>query len=185
VRRPDLTLGQGPAPSRARGAAPPRRPGTERLGGGLALALGLLALLVAWLAQHRLGLVPCALCLLERWPYRVLAVLGLAALVVPSRAGRLVLLLCAAPLLAALLLSATHVGVEQGWWPDPLPQCTAPTWHGGSIAERLASMPLRPVKPCDSPTRLVAWLPVSMATLDFLYALLSSLLILWAARRSA
>ena len=33
-------------------------------------------------------------------------------------------------------------------------------------------MPLRPAKPCDAPNRLWAFLPVSMTTLDLLYAVL-------------
>ena len=50
----------------------------------------------------------------------------------------------------------------------------APRFHGGSLAQRLASMPLRPVKPCDSPNRLFNMLPLSMATLDLIYAVLTS-----------
>ena len=33
-------------------------------------------------------------------------------------------------------------------------------------------MPLRPAKPCDAPNRLFAFLPISMTTLDLLYAVL-------------
>ena len=64
-----------------------------------------------------------------------------------------------------------HIGVEQGWWPSPLPECAAPSFGGGSIAERLARMPLRPAKPCDDPTYLIPVLPVSMAAMNLLYAL--------------
>lgn len=163
---------------------PAARPfGDVRPAAAAALLLGLLPLAVAWFAQDRMGLVPCALCLLERWPYRALLLLGLLALLVPARTARLVLLLGTAPLIAALVLSTAHVGVEQGLWPDPLPQCIAPRWHGGSIADQLAAMPRRPAKPCDAPTRLLAAVPLSMASLDVIYALLSSVIVVSLARR--
>jgi disulfide bond formation protein DsbB len=63
------------------------------------------------------------------------------------------------------------VGVEQGWWPSPLPQCAAPSLGGGTMAERLARMPALPAKPCDEPTYLVPGLPVSMALMNLLLAL--------------
>ncbi len=147
----------------------------ERRAGGFAAAVGLLALAVAWIAEHRLLMAPCALCLMERWPYRAMFLLGLLAVVLP-RAGRAVLGLIALSLAAAILVSLAHVGVEQGWWPDPWPACMAPQFHGGSFAERLASMPRHPVKPCDSPNRLFNMLPASMATLDLVYAVLISAL---------
>ncbi len=154
----------------------------ERRAGAIAALLGAAALGVAWIAEHRLSMAPCALCLIERWPYRVLLAMGLAAFLAPARLARPLVLLCALPLLAGVALSLTHVGVEQQWWPDPLPQCMAPHFHGGSFSERLASMPRYPAKPCDTPNRLITFLPVSMASLDLLYVLLASALIVVARR---
>ena len=154
----------------------------ERRAGAVAIVLGALALAVAWFAEHRLSMVPCALCLLERWPYRLLLVTGLAAMLAPAGIARPILLLCGLSLAAAIGLSLTHLGVEQGWWPDPLPQCMAPHFHGGSFSERLASMPRYPAKPCDSPNRLFAFLPLSMASLDLIYAAAASALIVVAVR---
>ena len=130
------------------------------------------ALGAAVLSERVLGLVPCALCLWQRWPYRVAIGLGLLGLVVPRRWTRPVLALAAAALLAGAGLALLHVGVEQGWWPSPLPACAAPSLGGGgSIADRLARMPERPAKPCDEPAFLVPGLPVSMAAMNLLYAL--------------
>lgn len=154
----------------------------ERRAGAVAALLAALALAVAWFAEHRLSMAPCALCLLERWPYRILLGAGLAAMLAPARIASVILLLCVLSLLAATGLSLTHLGVEQGWWPDPLPQCMAPHFHGGSFSERLASMPRYPAKPCDAPNRLFAFLPLSMASLDLIYAALASGLIAAAAR---
>jgi disulfide bond formation protein DsbB len=124
------------------------------------------------LASERwLGLVPCALCLWERWPYRVAIALGLLALALPRRAARWALAAAGVAILAGAALAATHVGVEQGWWPSPLPECAAPSLGGGSIAERLARMPATVSKPCDEPTFLVPGLPVSMAAANLILAL--------------
>ena len=154
----------------------------QQQAGLLAVLFGLLALSTAWIAQHLLLMAPCALCLLERWPYRLLVLTGGLAMLLPPRSGRLLLWLCAVPLLASVVIALTHVGVEQGWWPDPWPACMAPHFHGGSMSERLASMPRLPAKPCDSPNRLFAFLPLSMASLDLIYAVLASAAIAFAAR---
>jgi disulfide bond formation protein DsbB len=117
------------------------------------------------------GLVPCALCLLERWPYRVAIVLALLAVVVPPQIARALLVLVVLTLLADVVLAFIHVGVEAHWWPSPLPECAAPRFIGGSIAERLAHMPALPAKPCDEPSYLIPGLPVSLAAMNLLYAL--------------
>ncbi len=124
------------------------------------------------LASERwLGLVPCALCLWERWPYRVAIALGLLALALPRRGARWVLTLAALAALSGAALAAVHVGVEQHWWPSPLPECAAPSLGGGSIAERLARMPATVSKPCDEPAFLLPGLPVSMAAMNLGLAL--------------
>ena len=133
---------------------------------GSAAALG-----GALASERWLGLVPCALCLWERWPYRAAILLGALALLLPRRAGTWALLAAGAALLAGAALAGVHVGVEQGWWPSPLPECAAPSLGGGSIAERLARMPATPSKPCDEPAYLAPGLPVSMAALNLAFAL--------------
>ena len=137
----------------------------------LTLTGGALAVAVALDTERFAGLVPCALCLVERWPYRIVALLGLAAMLPRPAWSRLCLWLAVAALAAAGALGALHVGVELGWWPSPLPECAAPRLVSGGAARMLASMPARPSKPCDEPTFLIPGLPVSMAALGMLYAL--------------
>ena len=129
------------------------------------------ALGVAYGSERWGGLVPCALCLVERWPYRIVIVLGLLAAVIPNGLGRIVLTGAILALLAGAGVAAIHAGVEFHWWPSPLPECAAPHIGGASLADRLASMPDRPSKPCDDPTFLIPGLPVSMAALNMLFAL--------------
>jgi disulfide bond formation protein DsbB len=132
---------------------------------------GAVALGVAYASEVWGGLVPCALCLLERWPYRIVIVLGLLAAISPRGLSRALLLLAVLCLLGDVAIAAVHVGVEFKWWPSPLPECAAPHLSGGSIADRLASMPARPSKPCDDPTFLIPGVPVSMAAMNMLYGL--------------
>jgi disulfide bond formation protein DsbB len=117
------------------------------------------------------GLVPCALCLVERWPYRIAAATALVGLVLPRVWAWVVLMLCIVILLGAAGAGMVHTGVEYGWWPSPLPECVAPNLAGLSIAERLARMPAIPSKPCDEPTYLIPLLPVSMAEMNVIFAL--------------
>jgi len=129
------------------------------------------ALGVAWYTERVVGIVPCALCLLERWPYRVAVVLGLLAAFVPGRWAGVARVLLVATLVAGAGIGMVHVGVERGWWASPLPECAAPVFAGGTVAERLARMPARPGKPCDAPTYLAPGLPLSMAAMNVVLAL--------------
>jgi disulfide bond formation protein DsbB len=144
----------------------------HRAAGFAAALAAALALAVAEGSEHWLGFVSCALCLLERWPWRMAVVLGLlAGFARPRQAGRGLLIVLALSLVASAGLGVIHVGVEQGFWPSPLPECAAPEIHGTNLAQLLASMPARPSKPCDAPSFLVPGLPLSMAAMNLLYSL--------------
>jgi disulfide bond formation protein DsbB len=145
------------------------------------------ALAVAFASEWYGGLVPCALCLVERWPYRIAIALGLVGLVLPRALARIVLALLMLSVLAGAAAAFVHVGVEAQWWPSPLPECAAPHFATGSIADRLASMPATPSKPCDEPTFLIPGLPVSMAAMNLIFALAFAAWLahfLWTSRRS-
>src|ERR1700710_173627 len=133
-------------------------------GAALGIALG---------SEYWGGLAPCALCLWERTPYRVAIGLGAIGFLIPTGwiPRQLILALILLTVLAAAGLAFVHVGVEQGFWPSPLPECAAPVVNFGSIAERLAKMPALPAKPCDEPTFLIPLLPISMAAMNLIFAL--------------
>lgn len=91
------------------------------------LLLAIVSLGSAFTAQYGFGLEPCSLCLLQRWPYGVIAVLAIAALIA-ARARHLsivalLVLLCALSLLVGGIIAAYHVGVEQHWWVSFLEGC--------------------------------------------------------------
>jgi disulfide bond formation protein DsbB len=156
-----------------------------RIVGLVSAAIAALALGLAFATEWWGGLVPCALCLWERWPYRVAIALGLIAAVVPGKFVRPMLGLLVLTILAGAALAAIHAGVEFRWWPSPLPECAAPNLGTGSIAQRLAAMPLRPAKPCDDPTYLIPFLPVSMAAMNLLFGLAFAALVAYALRQRA
>ena len=83
-----------------------------RVIGALALTVAAAALGLALGAEYWGGLVPCALCLLERWPYRVAIVLSLVAAVVPRPFDRGLLMLVVLTMLVGAALAVVHVGVE-------------------------------------------------------------------------
>ncbi len=145
-----------------------------------ALALAALlaggALLAALASEWWGGLVPCALCLVGRWPYRVAIGLAVLGLLLPRRPGwRSGAWWCGAAVVATMLASAAigvvHVGVEAKWWPSPLPGCVARFTTGGSIAEQMARLPDRPAKPCDDPSYLIPGVPLSMAAMNLIFSL--------------
>ena len=142
--------------------------GLQRAGLAGAVLAGL-GLAVALAAERWWGVVPCALCLVERWPYRITILLGALSLASP-RGARLMVGLSAVVMLGSAGLGFVHVGVEQGLWPSPLPECAAPPMSGLTMAERMARMPAKPAKPCDEPTFLISGLPLSMAAMNMIYS---------------
>lgn len=156
---------------------------STRAAGLIAAIAAAIALGIAIASERWGGLVPCALCLLERWPYRIAIVLGLAAAMLPVRVARVAMGLAALTMVGGTVLGAIHVGVEFHWWPSPLPECAAPVAHGGSVADLLASMPAVPSKPCDDPTYLIPGLKLSMAAMNLIFAALFAACAGWIAVR--
>lgn len=144
----------------------------------LLCALGAaLALAVALGSEHFLGLAPCALCLVERMPYKFVLPVGVVAMLMPRFAARILLVLIALLMLGSVAAATVHVGVEQEWWKSPLPECAAPHITGRTVAELLKQLPARPNKPCDAPSYLVPHLPVSMALMNLVYSVVFFLLL--------
>src|SRR5579875_3281802 len=120
---------------------------SDRRTGGLLTIAGAAALALAYGSQRFLGLAPCELCLWERWPYRIVLVLGLLALILPQSGRRWLLWLAALAFLTNVGISCLHVGVEEGWWPSPLPECSASNLVTGNLSQLMQNLPARPAKP--------------------------------------
>lgn len=88
----------------------------------LAIGLGSLALIAgAWFFELAWGLLPCKLCLEQRWPhYLAIAVAaGGLAFARSARARVLVLLILAGLMIWSTGFGIYHSGVEWGWFVGP------------------------------------------------------------------
>jgi len=124
----------------------------------------------ALLSQYVGGLVPCELCLAERWPYYIILALNLVALLAGNlRLTRLILGLSAVVFLVGAGLGAYHVGVEQHWIAGPT-ACSGGETGGAKSIQDLQKLLLQqqPVR-CDE----VQWslFGVSLAGWNFLISL--------------
>jgi disulfide bond formation protein DsbB len=116
--------------------------------------------------EHVVGLAPCELCLLQRWPHKIVIVLALIAAFAGDRASTPWLLaLCGAVLAAGAAIAFYHVGVEQHWFAGPT-ACTGTTQAAATVEDlKRQIMGQQPVR-CDQ----IAWslFGISMAGWNFL-----------------
>lgn len=136
-----------------------------RLAGFVAALIAALVLGLAYYAEYWMQLVPCELCLLERWPYRIVLALGLLALLLGGLSGRILVALAGLVMLANVGIAGLHVGVEFHWWASPFPQCNGILVPG-------AALPMHPSVACDQGVYLLSWLPLTMTQMDFMGSIL-------------
>lgn len=141
----------------------------------------------AWFFQLVLGIVPCPLCLEQRYAYYLAIPLGLLiALAVRRGAPRPLLLAGLAILALASLanawLGAYHSGVEWGFWKGPT-DCSGPVVNLGSATDLLSRLDTVKVVRCDE----VQWrfLGLSLAGYNLLISLLMAAIAAWGFVRTA
>jgi disulfide bond formation protein DsbB len=114
----------------------------------LASAAVLGAVLVS---QYWGGLMPCELCLKERWPWAAALVVAFVAALVGSRpALPWVALLLAAVFAISSGLAFYHLGVEQHWFAGPS-ACTAAAGTPKTLAALAAQLAHQQPVRCDEP----------------------------------
>lgn len=105
----------------------------------------------ALVAQYWGGLLPCELCLKERWPWAIAIVVAFVAAMAASRpAMPWVMLLLAVVFAAGSALAFYHVGVEQHWFAGPS-ACTAAAGTPATLAELKAQLLHQQPVRCDEP----------------------------------
>lgn len=149
---------------------------------GIALLVPLALLGGALGSQFLGGLIPCEMCIWQRWPHLAAIIVALLAFVVRNRLLQTLLVLIAGLLIAASgAIGAFHAGVEYHWWPGITP-CTATLRPGVSVLDQILSQPL--VR-CD----LAQWslFGISLAGFNALFSLAGALAIFvataWRPRR--
>ncbi len=118
----------------------------------LAAAAGSAALLAAALGFQAIGYAPCELCILQRWPHLVAALVG--ALIWWLGWSRLLALLGAVATLTATGLAIYHAGVELKLWLGPQ-HCSAGVSGLAQMSAQdlLTALQTAPVVRCNE----VAW----------------------------
>lgn len=147
---------------------------------GLLAGAGSALLLAAALAFQAAGYAPCELCILQRWPHLVAALLGLAAWF--TGGARAVLWLGALAALAAMGLAGWHAGIEYGWWPGPAACSGGMNLAAISTSDLLAQIEANTqVIRCDQPALSI--LGLSMAGMNALASAVLAAIWIAAARR--
>ncbi len=137
-------------------------------------------LAAAFAFQHIGGLAPCPLCLWQRWPHAVAALLAATLVLAPAAWHRPLMALGALSALVAAALGIYHAGIEQRWWPGPT-SCTG----GGSGLSGLSgadlldmSAPVAVVM-CDD----IPWAFAGLSMAGWNAVLSLGLAVLWLAAR--
>ncbi len=137
----------------------------------------------AWIFQYGFDIVPCELCIEQRYAYYLVIPAGALLAIAASRGldtrwvalGLIVLSLAT---LANAGLATYHSGVEWGWWKGPT-ACTGPIVDLGKAGNLLEQLNKVKVVRCDE----VQWrfLGLSLAGYNVLISLLMSAVALWGA----
>jgi disulfide bond formation protein DsbB len=135
----------------------------------------------AWFFQLVLEILPCPLCLEQRYAYYLAIPLGaLTTLAARSGLPRPLLLAGLAVLALATLanagLGAYHAGVEWGFWKGPI-DCSGPVVNLGSASDLLSRLDTVKVIRCDE----VQWrfLGLSLAGYNVLISLAMAAIAVW------
>ncbi|MBR0968514.1 disulfide bond formation protein B [Bradyrhizobium diazoefficiens] len=135
----------------------------------------------AWFFQLVLEILPCPLCLEQRYAYYLAIPLGLLTALAARGGAPRPLLLAGLAILALVTLANAglgtyHSGVEWGFWPGPT-DCTGPVGNLGSATDLLARLDTVKVVRCDE----VQWrfLGLSLAGYNVLISLLMAAIAGW------
>jgi disulfide bond formation protein DsbB len=111
--------------------------------------------------QYIGGLVPCPLCIWQRWPHVAAVVIAVLGVTVLWRFYRPLAVLGALAMLVNSGLGLYHTGVERGWWEGP-DTCTSGDISNLTADQLMASILNAPLVRCDE----VQWdfLGLSMAS---------------------
>jgi len=116
----------------------------------IALLVPLALILGALGSQFIGGLVPCEMCMWQRWPHYAAIVVAALAFVVPGRPTQMLFVLFAAVLVAVSgAIGVFHAGIEYHWW-QGITACTRGASHGDPMAV-LKEVLNRPLIRCDVP----------------------------------
>ncbi len=96
---------------------------------GALFMISVVSLGTALIAQYVFGLAPCPLCIYQRIPFVIIAILSMAGLIFSYSPDRMkivssLIFLSAICLLAGSIIAAYHTGVERHWWTSFIEGCS-------------------------------------------------------------
>lgn len=136
---------------------------TLRFGG----ALVLVSLIMALIAQYGFELLPCDLCIYQRWPAAAAVLIMVLAELLNK--PRLMLALFMVACIITGDIAFYHTGVEQGWWLGPA-SCSGDGLNGAllSIEELKSQIMGAPLIRCDKPA--FEFMGITMASANAIFS---------------
>src|SRR3954454_9432164 len=118
---------------------------------GFVLAASAVVLGAALSSQYWGGLVPCELCVLQRWPWAVAITISIVALFVANDPSlRWIALVLGLVFLVGIGFAFYHLGVEQHWFAGPS-ACTPSTAAPATLEEMRQRIFATQVVRCEEP----------------------------------
>jgi disulfide bond formation protein DsbB len=148
----------------------------------IALLLPLALIAGALGSQFLAGLVPCEMCMWQRWPHYAAIPVAAASFFIRHRPTRMTFVLFAAVLIAVSGgIGIFHAGVEYHWW-QGITACTAHA-SGGNPMDMLNEALRRPLVRCD----VAQWslFGISLAGFNAIFSLAGAVAIFALAVRKA
>jgi len=116
----------------------------------LALLVPLALIGGALFSQFVGHLVPCEMCMWQRYPHYAAIGVAVLAFIIPDRRATYALVAIAALLIATSgVIGVLHAGVEYKWWPGFTP-CTAGFKPGATGMEMIEMLRHAPIVRCDT-----------------------------------
>ncbi len=149
----------------------------------LALLAAVGALGTALASEYWGGLLPCVLCIYQRWAYVAAGAFGLLGLALAGRpaAWRATMALTAGAYLGGAAIAGFHVGVERKWWRGT-DACHGPEIDPGASLDEMKALLLdQSFVACDE----IPWalFGISMAGYNLIAMLALGLFFAWAVGR--
>ena len=131
----------------------------------LIIGLSMISIVGAFFFQFNLGILPCELCLLQRWPHYIGVTIAVIALVFSTRAT-IIIFFGSSNSLVGVILSIYHSGIERAIWKG-LSSCSGLNDISGMSTKELLNKILdTPVTKCNE----ISWsfLGFSLANINLL-----------------
>ncbi len=131
------------------------------------LAVSLLSLSAAFIAQYGFGLIPCELCVMQRIPYAIIIFLSLLGIFAPRFRFTIIIIIMFS-FIAGGSIATYHSAVEKHWIAGPVACTSEKSPTNQSMDDFLKKIEQAPIVACDQPQW--SWHGITMAVLNALWS---------------